>query len=119
MQYLELNSPRGIIEPAILIGNYLKEEKISAVVVNECASACALIAFNSHELLTNEQALFGFHNARSLAKADSERGRFNSELESEIVFSKLAQLGIPARILRNARGTAPNEMHYVSGLEFV
>ena len=91
MQYLELNSPRGIIEPAILIGNYLKEEKISAVVVNECASACALIAFNDHESLTNEQALFGFHNARSLAKADSERGRFNSELESEIMFSKLAQ----------------------------
>jgi len=119
IRYLELDSPGGIIEPAILIGNYLREEKITAVVVHECASACALIAFNSHELLTKEQALFGFHNARSLAKADSERGRFNSELGSEIMFSKLAQLGIPEHILNKAKDTAADEMYYVSGLEFV
>jgi len=119
IRYIELNSPGGIIEAAMGLDRYLREEGISVIVAEKCESACVLIAIGQKPLYVKPTAKFGFHNAASLADESSQRGRLSSQAGSDYMFTELLKKGIPQNIIREAELTPAEAMYYVSGLELI
>jgi hypothetical protein len=116
---LELNSTGGLIQTALEIADFVQSHDISTIVVNECSSACVLIAMSGKKLFTIPAAQFGFHNAESIADPSSQKGRYQSALGSELMFSFLENKRIPKYIIDKAKQTDASSMYYVSGLDFI
>ena len=116
---LELDSTGGLIQTSLDIANFVQLHDISTVVVNECSSACVLIAMSGKRLITVPSAQFGFHNAESIADPYSQKGKFQSALGSELMFSFLENKRIPKYVLDKAKQTDAASMYYVCGLDLI
>ena len=119
VKVLKLNSPGGLIGNAFKIAEFVKRNGISIIVEDECSSACVIIAISSEKLYTSQYSKFGFHNASSIAKPNSEIGKSSSNKGSSELFSFLLSNGIPNDIINIAKKTSANEIYYVSGSEFI
>ena len=119
VKVLKLNSPGGLIGNALEIAEFVKSNGISIIVEDECSSACVLIAISSNKLYTSKYSKFGFHNAASITKPESEIGKFSSTKGSRKMFSFLQKNGIPIDIIDVAKNTDSSEIYYVSGSEFI
>ena len=119
VKVLKLNSPGGLIGKAFKIAEFVKRNGISIIVEDECSSACVIIAISSEKLYTSQYSKFGFHNAASIAKPNSEIGKFSSTKGSQEMFSFLQKNGIPIDIIDVAKNTDSSEIYYVSGSEFI
>lgn len=119
LNYLELDSDGGLISTAVSIGETVNEEGITTVVRRNCASACVIIALSSNKLLVAPDAQFGFHNASSIAKNSSQRGRLNSKVASDAMFNFLTEKGVPSTIIDKAKLTPAGSIYNVTGQNFI
>ena len=119
VKVLKLNSPGGLIGNALEIAEFVKSNGISIIVEDECSSACVLIAISSNKLYTSKYSKFGFHNAASITKPESEIGKYSSSKGSREMFSFLQKNGIPIDIINIAKNTDSSEIYYISGSEFI
>lgn len=115
LRYLELQSYGGIIEYAEKIGDYLSDHGIDTVVRQHCESACVIVAISGRKLFATRGSQFGFHRARSIARQESQVGRYLGVLGTDVMLDLLAQRGIPDTIIERARRTHSGAMFYVSG----
>ena len=115
---LELNSPGGLIDAALEIGQFIKSNNINILVERDCESACVIVALSGVQLYVSSDARFGFHRGKAVASSDSQLGTYIGRTATNDLVHHLNRLGLPEQILRKVEQTPSDDMYYLSGERF-
>lgn len=104
-----LDSPGGLIEAAMEIGNEIRAYKLDTMVRSGqmCASACGLIFFSGHQKFLSRNGLVGLHQAHD--------GKGNTvELGTARVDGYLRAMGVPRSVLDRMYRFGPDDMMWLN-----
>lgn len=111
---LFINSVGGSLEAALEIASLVRLRDLTVVVLDECSSACVLVAVASNELMALPDARFGFHRGSIFGNNQSRIAEFWAKTANDTLMQELRRSGIPESVLTIAERTPPEQMHYVS-----
>lgn len=114
---IHIMSSGGLISEAIKIADYLFENDISVMVEKEYSSACLIVATRAKTLIASPDAKFGFHQASSLSRDNSQYTKFIDQNATIILYSELKKLNIPESILQKMNNTPNSELYIVTGAD--
>jgi hypothetical protein len=114
---LVLRSGGGLISDAQKMAQIVKNAKLDIFVLEECSSACLLVALAGTRLFALEGARFGFHQAGLPGDNKSEVAAYWSQSISDKFFTDLKKEGVPQKILEIAKLTPTDQIHYLYARE--
>lgn len=113
-----ISSSGGLIDDARAIGEILQKSATDVYVLENCESACVIIATSGDRLFAKRDTQFGFHNGGILLHDTSTQlGQYGSKIATKGLYETLHKNGVPADILTLVNDTPNQSMSYVSGIE--
>ncbi|PZR93568.1 MAG: hypothetical protein DI537_10665 [Stutzerimonas stutzeri] len=105
-----LSSPGGAVAEGLAIGAAVRTQGLATMVVDECASACALVWLSGVRRYYGEGMKIGFHAAyRVIDGKPTETGMANAEIGAF-----LAHLGLSREAIRFITSAPPNGMRWMT-----
>ena len=107
-----LNSPGGMIEPALAIGRAIRLKGFDTIVDDgaQCSSACALVWLAGASRRMGERTKVGFHAAFVVENGQPmEKGAANA-----LVGAYLAMLGLSTRAIHYVTAAGPHSMSWLT-----
>lgn len=119
VEFLLLRSGGGSLQTATEIARIVEGEAIPTMVLEECSSACVVIALSGVDPVVEPGSRIGFHRASVTVDNRSQLGRFIGNSGTESMVTELRRLGVPEWLLEITENTPADQMHYVSGEKMV
>ncbi len=112
-----ISSGGGAVNTAYAIAAFIEENNVEVMVVDECLSACTIIAFSARSLSANRNAVFGFHPLSFYAGPYSQPIRWALDRDNEDYFDFLKDHAVPLEVISKARRLQPDDMHYETAVD--
>lgn len=110
-----LDSPGGLLMPAIEIGKAIKLKGFAtAVLDSKCTSACAMAWIAGQPRMLNKGASVGFHAAHT---EDSSGKPVPSSVANALVGSYLNNLGLNEKVVAFATSAGPDQVRWINKKE--
>ncbi len=110
-----LSSNGGYIDLSLKISRLIQEHQLDVYVVNECSSACVILALSGESLYAEPDAKFGFHRAQTATKRDGQVADYMRTQATNAMIDFFKHKNVPAHILERAENTSSDDMFYFSG----
>ncbi|QGX39956.1 DUF4339 domain-containing protein [Permianibacter aggregans] len=115
---IELNSPGGFLGPAYRIGKILQQHGVqTAIVRDECASACTLALLSVKQRLLIDEGSIGFHQPDDAV--DTHLGKLTIGEDIKAMQEWLRKHGVSDVFAERAMRTPPTKMFFAEPLELM
>lgn len=113
---LRVKSPGGLLDEALRIAEYLRAKRIPVVTHGACDSACVILALASPNSFAEKTLRYGFHQAYSAVRDDTEIGDESLGRGIEVSRAYFLLHGVPADVLNEAAHFPPDQVFYVPAM---
>lgn len=114
---IEITSPGGLIDEALIAARRLEARGGMTVVARElCASACVMVLMGGERRLATYDMTIDFHASSSISGADTDFARYGQRQTSQEIRTYLVKRGAPEAYVREADRLGAGKLYRVPAL---